>query len=135
MESWEKQAIENRDIINESKLLKKYGGLRWMDPDHGNMLLYADKKALHWTRVNKKTGGGYCVNAVGPGYIENDPDNHKHVEPWLIGETLVTEIAHFYRTNPNEGVVVEDLVDIDINNDDDDDDDDNDDDNDDDDMD
>jgi hypothetical protein len=132
MEDWEKETIQKRDILNESKLLKKYGGLRWLDPDNGNILLYVDKNTLHWTRVNKKNGGGYCVNAIGPGYIENDPENHKHVEPWLINETLIGEIAHYYRINPNEGVVVEDLVDpTNTSHNDDDDDDDDDDDNDD----
>ena len=79
------------------------------------MMLYSDKNSLHWTRVNKRTGGGYCVNARNPNWDEHDPDNQRNVEPWLINETLIGEIAHYYRAHPNEGVVVEELVDEDNN--------------------
>ena len=109
VEEWEQAAIVKRDIVNETKLLKKYGGLTWTDPDNNNVVLYSDKKALHWSRVTKKDGGGYCVRAVGPGYDANDPENENHVEPWLIGQTLIGEISHYYRNHPDEGVLVEEL--------------------------
>lgn len=111
LEDWEQEAITTRDAVNQAKLLKKYGGLNWLDPDNGNMMLYSDTEKLDWTRVNKKTGGGYCVNARDTNYDENDPENNKHVEPWLISETLIGEIAHYYRAHPNEGVLVEELHD------------------------
>jgi hypothetical protein len=130
LEDWENEAITKRDVVNEAKLLKKYGGLTWLDPDNGNIKLRADMKALHWTRVSKKTGGGFCVNAIGPNYDENDPDNIRNVEPWLISEVLIGEISHYYKKNPDEGVVVEESSENiemnttnNINNDDDDDDD------------
>ncbi len=131
LEDWEQDAITKRDIVNEAKLLRKYGGLTWLDPDNDNVKLRANKNSLHWTRVSKKNGGGYCVNAIGPNYDENDPENFRHVEPWLINDVLIGEISHYYRNNPDEGVVVEDSPDqnrSNNNNDDDDDDDDNDDD-------
>jgi hypothetical protein len=122
LEDWEQEAMENRDLVNETKLLKKYGGLTWMDPDHNNVILYSDKKALHWNHVkyhkdkNRKKDknhkkrykdGGYSVRAIGPHYDENDPDNEKkNVEPWSICDILIGEIAHYYRQHPNEDVVV-----------------------------
>ncbi len=54
LEDWEEDAITKRDIVNEAKLLKKYGGLTWLDPDNGNVKLRANKNSLHWTRVSKK---------------------------------------------------------------------------------
>ena len=99
-------------------------GLTWMDPDHNNVILYSDKKALHWNRVtyhkdkhhkkdkdHKKDkrykDGGYSVRAIGPNYDESNPDNEKkNVEPWSICHTLIGEIAHYYRQHPNEDVVV-----------------------------
>lgn len=68
------------------------------------------------------------VIPVGPNYDENDPENFRHVEPWLINDVLIGEISHYYRNNPDEGVVVEDSPNEDRsnnNNDDDNDDDDN----------
>ena len=47
-EAWEKEAKFKRDVINEAKLLKKYGGLCWNDVDNDDELLYSDKKSLHW---------------------------------------------------------------------------------------
>jgi hypothetical protein len=118
LEKWEEEAITTRDAVNEAKLLKKYGGLNWLDPDHGNMMLYSDPKKLDWTRVTKKTGGGYCVNARDPDYDEKDPNKDNHVEPWLISEILIGEIAHYYLAHPNEGIVVEQLEELDDDNDD-----------------
>jgi hypothetical protein len=43
IEDGEEKAIKKRDIINQTKLLEKYGGLTWLDPDNGNMLLYSNK--------------------------------------------------------------------------------------------
>ena len=106
LEDWEHEAIKKRDIINETKLLKKYGGLVWTDPDNNNVVLYADKTSLHWTRVTKK-GGGYSVIAIGPDYNEDDPENQRNTEPWSICDILIGEISHYYKGNPNEGVVVE----------------------------
>jgi hypothetical protein len=114
LEDWEMDAITKRDVVNETKLLKKYGGLTWLDPDHDNEVLYSDKKSLHWKRVtyHKKDGsykdGGYSVKAIGPNYDERDPENEKNnVEPWSICDVLIGEIAHYYRSHPNEGIVVQ----------------------------
>ena len=119
MEDWEHAAIMKRDLVNETKLLKKYGGLSWTDPDHNDVLLYADKKSLNWSRVtyhgknsiNPGTykDGGFSVRAIGPNYDERDPENEKkNVEPWSICETIIGEIAHYYRIHTNEGVLVQD---------------------------
>ena len=97
MEDWEQEAITKRDAVNQARLLKKYGGLNWLDPDHENMMLYSDSEKLHWTRVNKKSGGGYCVNARNPNFDENDPDETNNIEPWLISKILIQEIAHYYK--------------------------------------
>ena len=33
LEDWETAAREKQDPVNEARLLKKYGGLVWLDPD------------------------------------------------------------------------------------------------------
>ena len=105
-EDWEKAAIVKEDVVNRSRLLTKYGGLTWMDADHDNAILYSCSKKLDWTPVSKKDGGGYCVRAISEAYDENDPDKEKHVEPWCINETLIEEISHYYKLNPDKGVLV-----------------------------
>lgn len=116
IEDWENTAITKKDVVNEAKLLKKYGGLSWMDPDDkNNVLLRSDTKVLDWTRVCKKTGGGYCVRALEPDYDENDPKKKENFEPWLICDILINEIAHYYKNNPDKGVVVEESPDTNNN--------------------
>jgi hypothetical protein len=60
IEDWEKKAIKKQDPVNETKLLAKYGGLQWRDPDNGNIKLIADKDQLHWSPWTKKWGRLRC---------------------------------------------------------------------------
>jgi hypothetical protein len=105
IEDWEEAAITKRDIVNHTRLLAKYGGLTWKDPDHGNMVLYSSKKVLKWTRVTKN-GGGYCVMAHNPDYNEHDEDPENNTEPWCINEDLIECIEEYYTHNKHEGVLV-----------------------------
>jgi hypothetical protein len=107
IEEWETEAIRKKDVVNEAKLLKKYGGLSWYDPDNGNKLLYASKTSLHWTRYTKKNGGGYCVKAHGPEYKRNEDGEEDDTEPWCINEDLIGQIEEYYKTNLNKGILVE----------------------------
>lgn len=99
IEEWEIKATKKEDVVNKAKLLTKYGGLSWMDPDHDNVILYSDPTTLKWT-------GRYSVIARDPEYNENDPNKEDHEEPWEICEMLNNEIAHYYRLNTDKGVVV-----------------------------
>lgn len=105
IEDWEEEAIKKRDIVNKTKLLSKYGGLTWKDPDNGNTVLNSSSTLLKWTRITK-TGGGYCVMAHDPNYDENDEDPENNTEPWYINEDLIYCIEQYYTQNPNEGVLV-----------------------------
>jgi hypothetical protein len=48
--------LKNNDVINEGKLLHKYGGLRWHDvendmmfiADTGDMILHAGRSGCGW---------------------------------------------------------------------------------------
>lgn len=106
IEDWEEDAIKKRDIVNKTKLISKYGGLTWKDPDHGNMVLRSSTTMLKWTRVTKH-GGGYCVMAHSPEYNENDEeDPENNTEPWYINDDLIYCIEEYYTQNKNEGVLV-----------------------------
>jgi hypothetical protein len=102
LEEWEIDAVKKEDVVNETRLLAKYGGLQWRDPDNGYNKLIADKNILHWSPWTKKKGGGYGVIAYDEHYRENDPDNSEHVEPWYISIDLIECIAHYYKRNRTE---------------------------------
>jgi hypothetical protein len=106
IEDWEQEAIYKRDPVNEAKLLKKYGGLSWNDPDNDNAVLTAHGKTMHWARVTK-SGGGYCVVACDMEYSEDDDNNHKHTEPWEITNDLIDCITEYYKIHTHDGVTVE----------------------------
>jgi hypothetical protein len=54
-EEWEKLSIKTNDVVHEAKLLNKYGGMRWQDPDN-QMMYVAESDNLEWRR-----GIGWCV--------------------------------------------------------------------------
>ncbi len=90
------------------KLLKKYGGLSWQDPDNDNKLLYSDSEKLHWQKPTKKIEGGYCVYARGENYKRcEEEDDEVDTEPWFINGDLIGCIEEYYKLNKHLGVVVE----------------------------
>jgi hypothetical protein len=70
-EDWEAVSSKTNDLVHETKLLRKYGGLRWIDPDsESNQMFVAEKDNLEWRR-----GLGWCVIAVG---------EDGNMEPWPV---------------------------------------------------
>lgn len=68
-EDWERISEKTNDVVHETKLMKKYSGLRWYDPDTKKMFV-ADKDNMEWKR-----GIGWCV--IG---IREDGE----MEPWPV---------------------------------------------------
>jgi hypothetical protein len=70
-EDWEEVSAKTNCLVHETKLLRKYGGLRWLDPDsESNQMFVADRDNLEWRR-----GLGWCVIAVG---------EDGNMEPWPV---------------------------------------------------
>lgn len=70
-EDWEVVSSKTNDLVHETRLLRKYGGLRWIDPDsESNQMFVAEKDNLEWRR-----GLGWCVIAVG---------EDGNMEPWPV---------------------------------------------------
>lgn len=105
-ENWELEAINNKNIVNERKLLGKYGGLSWQDSDHNDTMCTAKKDTMKWFKGKRGESSGYCVIALGEGYESDDSQNSLHIEPWEISEDLRDSIATYYKTHPNLGVLV-----------------------------
>ena len=68
-EDWEKVSSQTNDVVHETKLLRKYGGLRWLDPDSGLMYV-AEKDNMEWRRCL-----GWCIIGI----CENG-----EMEPWPV---------------------------------------------------
>ena len=67
-EDWEKVSSQTNDVVHETKLLRKYGGLRWLDPDSGLMYV-AEKDNMEWRRCL-----GWCIIGIcGNGEMEPWP--------------------------------------------------------------
>jgi hypothetical protein len=96
-EDWEDDAMKKRDPVNEAKILEKYGGLQWFDPDK-NKTYYSNDKELRWFKEPRKAGS-YCIIAYDEEYDEGnmEDDDDDHVEIWLISEDLRYCIAEYYK--------------------------------------
>jgi hypothetical protein len=68
-EDWETVSSKTNDLVHETRLLRKYGGLRWLDPDSEYMFV-AEKDNLEWRRMV-----GWCVIGI----CENGD-----TEPWPV---------------------------------------------------
>jgi hypothetical protein len=81
LEDWELEIVKKNDVINEAKLLRKYGGLRWHDVDDDKMFV-ADSEEMIFH--GGRSGCGWCVKGIREGDGET--------EPWPIG-VVVVEIS------------------------------------------
>lgn len=105
-ENWEEEAKRKNDPVTEAKLLAKYGGLSWLDPDSGKMFSSDDKK-MQWSRKRGKEGG-WCVVGYREDWVKEDPDNKETKEPWGIfdGCPLHECLMEKYKNSPEVGIQV-----------------------------
>jgi Protein of unknown function (DUF 659) len=79
IEEWELEEMKRNDPVTEAKFLKKYGGLKWIDPDDpsGPIVVTAKHDAMEFQ--GGRNGCGWCLLAV------NDEGDE---EPWQIDVAL-----------------------------------------------
>jgi hypothetical protein len=68
-EDWEEISSKTNDLVHETRLLRKYACLRWLDPD-SNTMFVAERDNMEWRR-----GLGWCVIAIG---------EDGETEPWPV---------------------------------------------------
>jgi hypothetical protein len=68
-EDWEEISSKTNDLVHETRLLRKYAGLRWLDPD-SNTMFVAERDNMEWRR-----GLGWCIIAIG---------EDGETEPWPV---------------------------------------------------
>jgi hypothetical protein len=84
IEDWEWDTMMKNDIVAMTRLLQKYGGLHWQDPDNNNRLLVALVDDMQWSGRGHG-GNGWCVL----GRKEND-----ETESWVI-HLAIDEMAEY----------------------------------------
>lgn len=110
-EEWEATALKKQDPVNSARLLQKYGGMQWYDPDK-KVYFRSDDRELEWTKT-RGTAGRYCVKGYDENWDADDPDRENNEELWEVSEDLRACIAEYYQQNPDRGVFV--VVDDDTN--------------------
>jgi hypothetical protein len=96
-------AKAKQDPVNEAKLLLKYGGLVWFDPDTKQTFMASSDK-MHWCSM--RGSRGYCLLGLLDTYDANAP-NEKDWEPWVLDpDVLHCQIVEYYEKNPSPNIVV-----------------------------
>jgi hypothetical protein len=85
-EDWELESAHKNDAVHEAKLLRKYAGLKWIDPDT-ELMFVAEGGNMEWRR-----GIGWCVIAL---------DENGEMEPWPVNllPSLIKKTEQEYNLN------------------------------------
>jgi hypothetical protein len=95
IEDWEPNAMRTKDVVNEVRILEKYGGLKWRDPDNNYVQVMSDRFNLQWNR-KKKGEAGYALIVYDEYYRAEDEDKAEHVEHWYVTEDMIESIVAYY---------------------------------------
>lgn len=109
-EEWEEECIRKHDVISEAKLLQKYGGLQWWDPDELKVCTSSKvaSKAFEFVKGKGRKPSMYLINAYLENYDTEDEDELKKesMEQWEINEDLRYCICEYYKKHKNVNVVI-----------------------------
>jgi hypothetical protein len=104
LEDWEIPVRSKQDPVNEAKLLEKYGGLVWHDPDYDKIFM-ACRENMHWSVV--RGSRGYCVKGLMDSYNPDEPEDDEHWEPWgLDSDCFYDSIIDYNKKNPSVNISV-----------------------------
>ena len=88
IEDWEWECIRHNDDVAEAKLLQKYGGMRWNDPDGdegaSRGMCIADAGNMEFQ--GGRNGAGWCL--IGTNELDGG------MEPWTI-DVVIDLIAEY----------------------------------------
>ena len=103
-EGWEEVETKKRDPIIETKLVRKYGGMQWADPDNGNQIFKSHPKMMYWKRERKKKDGsnlnGYYVLATTEDYdLDVQPEEQDEClwDFWERNEDFYELVVAYYK--------------------------------------
>ena len=98
-ERWEIVKLgPNGDIVLEARLLRKYGGIKWFDPDSEQVFTSHTTK-MHFEK--KRGDNQYNVFGILQGYdmdlADDHPDNIDQSEPWSLSLDWYEQVALYYK--------------------------------------
>ena len=112
-EGWEEEETKKADAIIEARLVRKYGGIKWNDPDNENRLVTSHPKQMYWKRERKRKDGsnhtGYYVLATVDGYDMDAPADEQDDELWDFWERndeFYNCVVAYYKANPDADIDV-----------------------------
>ena len=86
VEEWEKECTNNKDAVAEVRLLEKYKGLVFYDPEDKNTYMIESKK-MEWYKQSKRKGIDGCWYVV----ATSDDDE---IESFMIEDEFCQQIAN-----------------------------------------
>jgi hypothetical protein len=114
VEGWENKVLEpSGDEVFEARLVHKYGGLKWFDPDKRiNFTAHPDK--MHFEKM--RWDNQYWVFGVMDGFNysldEYHASNVNLWEPWLFSEDFVEQITLYYKDSTDGSVIQRSLMSV-----------------------
>ena len=106
-EQWEKRKIGPQgDSVFEARLVRKYGGLKWVDCDEGDILCKSHPDHMWFEK--KRGQNRYHVIGMNEGYNQKmAPQNQEDKwSLWSCDEALYTQIAEYYEDRADEVKVI-----------------------------
>jgi hypothetical protein len=103
LEDWEEEIRTVNDPVNQARLLEKYGGLSWRDPDEEIMYTACSEKMYFCRARNER---GYCVFGLKETYDEDDPNHADDWTPWALNSDLYDMVVEYYQENPNPKIEI-----------------------------
>jgi hypothetical protein len=100
-EPWEVQLHKKQDVKVKYKMLKKYGGMLWKDPDNDDRLLQADSNDMVFNDV-RGPNRGWHVQAL---FL--DSDGEEETETWECNHQLFGLIHEHYQENRDPTIFIE----------------------------
>lgn len=105
-EEWEKVPISaNGNDVLEARLVRKYGGIKWLDPDNGHRLCIAHPNNMFFEK--KRGNNKYLIFATYKGYdTSKKPDEqHELYDPWEKSEyDFYDQVIEFYEQDKSREV-------------------------------
>jgi hypothetical protein len=99
VEGWEKRVLgPSGEYIFEARLIRKYGGLKWFDPDN-NVRFTAHPNKMYF---EKRHGNNrYLILGILDGFNLDCDENHESNvnlwEPWHLSNDFFVQVTLYYK--------------------------------------
>ena len=98
VEEWEKKKIGPQgDVIFEARLVRKYGGLKWLDPDNNFSVRVSHPERMSFTKA--RGNNKYDILATMNGYdCDSAPESHNDLyDVWETNDNFFEEVMAYYK--------------------------------------